>query len=97
MQTRADRVATEYRRKLHEVDKIAGWRCPGSRLANGKCWYQGCTPADHPVGGGEQFFLDKFGEVEPLVFGHFGELNERFHILIERTAVAVAALHHREP
>ena len=48
------------------------------------------------MGGGEQFFLDKFGEVEPLVFGHFGELNERFHTLIERTAVAVAALHHRE-
>ena len=96
MQARADRVATEYRRKLHEVDKIAGWRCPGPRLASGKCSYQGCTPADHPVGGGEQFFLDKFGEVEPLVFGHFGELNERFHTLIERTAVAVAALHHRE-
>ena len=96
MQTRADRVSTEYRRKLHEVDKIAGWRCPGPKLANGKCSYQGGAPADHPAGGGEKFFFGKFGEVEPLVFGHFGELNTRFHTLIEKTAEAVATLHHRE-
>ena len=30
------------------------------------------------------------------MFGHFGELNERFHKLIHSTAVTVAALHHRE-
>ena len=42
-------------------------------------------------------YLDlEFGEVQPLVFGHFGELDERFHKLIHSTAVTVAALYHRE-
>ena len=49
-----------------------------------------------PSRGGEKFFFERFGEVQPLVFGHFGELNERFHKLIHSTAVTVAALHHRE-
>ena len=40
--------------------------------------------------------IKKFGEVEPLVFGHFGELNARFHTLMEKTAGAAAALYHRE-
>ena len=96
VKVRADRVNTEYRRKLHEVDKIAGWRCPGPKLADGKCSYRDAGQAAHPPGGGEKFFFEKFGEVEPLVFGHFGELNARFHMLIEKTAVAVARLHHRE-
>ena len=48
------------------------------------------------MGGRKKFFSESCGEVEPLVFGHFGELDERFHKLIHSTAEAVAALHHRE-
>ena len=57
VEERAERVNVEYRHKLHEVDKIAGWRCPGPRLSNGKCSYRNCTPAAHPAGGGEKFFF----------------------------------------
>ena len=96
VEERAGRINVEYRRKLHEVDKIAGWRCTGPLLSNGNCSYRGCTQAEHPAGGGEKFFFEQFGEVQPLVFGHFGELNERFHKLIHSTAVTVAALYHRE-
>ena len=31
-----------------------------------------------------------------MVFGHFGELNARFHELINRTAQCISFLHHRE-
>ena len=31
-----------------------------------------------------------------MVFGHFGELNTRFHELISRTAQCISFLHHRE-
>ena len=95
VEERAGRINVEYRRKLHEVDKIAGWRCTGPRWPNGNCAYQGCTQAEHPAGGGEKFFFEQFGEVQPLVFGHFGELNERFHKLIHNTAVTVAALYNQ--
>ena len=57
VEERAGRINVEYRRKLHEVDKIAGWRCTGPRLSNGNCSYRGCTQAEHPAGGGEKFFF----------------------------------------
>ena len=34
--------------------------------------------------------------MQPLVFGHFGELNQRFEGLLDSTARCVANLHHRE-
>ena len=34
--------------------------------------------------------------MQPLVFGHFGEINERFQQLLDATAETVAVLHHRE-
>jgi hypothetical protein len=96
VETRAGRVNTDYLRKLHEVDKIAGHQCPGPRLQNGNCSYRGANDATHPPGGGQAFFVAEFGEVQPLVFGHFGEINDRFQRLIDRTAQTVAYLHHRE-
>ena len=96
VKTRALRVNTDYLRKLHEVDKIAGYKCPGPKLTGGKCSYRNCSDAEHPPGGGQAYFVAEFGEVQPLVFGHFGELNDRFHQLIDETAKTVAYLHHRE-
>ena len=40
--------------------------------------------------------LSEFGTVQPLVFGHFGELNGRFEQLLDSIARCVANLHHRE-
>jgi hypothetical protein len=94
VETRAKTVNKEYLRKLHEVDKIAGTRCLAPRTQGQKCSYG--PGIDHTEGGGEKYFRTEFGEVQPLVFGHFGELNERFHQLIDRTARCVAFLHHRE-
>ena len=94
VEARAKTVHTAYLRKLHEVDKIAGTRCPARRLASGKCSYSDDT--EHTEGGGQKYFTEEFGEVQPLVFGHFGELNERFHKLLDKTAKCIAFLHHRE-
>jgi len=94
VETRASTVHKEYVRKLHEVDKIAGTNCPGSRLRSGKCSYGNDTT--HTQGGGEKYLADEFGTVQPLVFGHFGELNERFEGLLGSAARCIANLHHRE-
>ena len=95
VQTRAEKVHTEYCRKLHEVDTIAGMRCPVPRTGGGKCSYAD-RDAEHTEGGGEQFLKSEFGEVQPLVFGHFGEINVRFQQLLDAIAEAVSVLHHRE-
>ena len=94
VKTRADTVHKEYLRKLHEVDKIAGTTCPGRRLRSGKCSYG--DDIKHTEGGGEKYLTGEFGTVQPLVFGHFGELNQRFEGLLDSTARCVANLHHRE-
>ena len=94
VKTRADTVHKEYLRKLHEVDKIAGTTCPGRRLRSGKCSYG--DDIKHTEGGGEKYLTGEFGTVQPLVFGHFGELNKRFEGLLDSTARCVANLHHRE-
>ena len=39
---------------------------------------------------------DRGGGLQPLVFGHFGEINVRFQQLLDATAEAVSVLHHRE-
>jgi hypothetical protein len=39
--------------------------------------------------------LEKYTEVQPLVFGHYGEINKTFSTLIERLGRAIAARHHR--
>ena len=72
VKTRAGTVHKEYLRKLHEVDKIAGTTCPGRRLRSGKCSYG--DDIKHTEGGGEKYLTREFGTVQPLVFGHFGEL-----------------------
>ena len=95
VQVRAGRVHTEYCRKLHEVDKIAGMRCSATRTGGGKCSYADRS-VEHAKGGGEKFLKSEFGEVQPLVFGHFGEINERFQQLLDATAETVSVLHHRE-
>ena len=94
VETRASTVHREYVRKLHEVDKIAGTSCPGRRLGNGKCSYG--DDIEHTEGGGEKYLASEFGTVQPLVFGHFGELNGRFEQLLDSIARCVANLHHRE-
>ena len=94
VESRARTVNREYRRKLHEVDKIAGTRCAAPRTRSGHCAYS--STIEHSEGGGERYFRNTFGEVQPLVFGHFGELNTRFHELINRTAQCISFLHHRE-
>jgi hypothetical protein len=47
------------------------------------------------VGGGVRHLLEKYTEVQPLVFGHYGEINKTFSTLIERLGRAIAARHHR--
>jgi hypothetical protein len=94
VQARADTVHREYMRKLHEVDKIAGTKCPGKLLGSGKCSYGDDT--DHTKGGGERYLVSEFGTVQPLVFGHFGELNCRFEQFLDSIARCIANLHHRE-
>ena len=84
MKTRANTVHREYVRKLHEVDKIAGTKCPGRRLQSGKCSYN--DDIKHTEGGGEKYLTHEFGTVQPLVFGHFGELNEQFEGLLNGAA-----------
>ena len=64
VKTRANTVHKEYVRKLHEVDKIAGTKCPGRRLQSGKCSYNDDTK--HTEGGGEKYLTREFGTVQPL-------------------------------
>ena len=85
VESRARTVNREYLRKLHEADKIAGTRCAAPRTQSGHCSYG--PEIEHSEGGGERYFHNTFGEVQPLVFGHFGELNTRFHELISRTCL----------
>ena len=98
VEDRAKRVHPDYCRSLHEVDKEAGTKCAAPRLASGKCSYgaNGWDDSRHNKGGGERYLVSEFGTVQPLVFGHFGEINSRFQTLIDELAEVVANLHHRE-
>ena len=98
VEDRASRVHSDYCRSLHEVDKEAGTKCAAPRLRSGKCSYgaQGWDDSKHSKGGGERYLVSEFGAVQPLVFGHFGEINSRFQTLIDELAEVVANLHHRE-
>jgi hypothetical protein len=49
----------------------------------------------HGQGGGVRHLLEKYTEMQPLVFGHNGEINKTFSSLIERLGRAIAARHHR--
>ena len=49
----------------------------------------GCNGTRSPKGA---LLKSEFGEVQPLVFGHFGEINERFQQLLDVTAEAVSVL-----
>ena len=46
--------------------------------------------------GRSKYLRAEFGTVQPLVFGHFGELNEQFEGLLNSAARCIANLHHRE-
>jgi hypothetical protein len=39
--------------------------------------------------------IEKYAEVQPLVFGHYDEINKTFSALIESLGRAIAARHHR--
>jgi len=98
VETRAKAVHGEYIKKLHECDKYCGTACAAPRLACGKCSYAGEWSLDggkHGQGGGVRHLLEKYTEVQPLVFGHYGEINKTFSTLIERLGRAIAARHHR--
>ena len=67
-------------------------------LACGKCSYAGEWSLDggkHGQGGGVRHLLERYTEVQPLVFGHYGEINKTFSTLIERLGRAIAERHHR--
>ena len=98
VEDRASRVHSDYCRSLHEVDKEAGTKCAAPRSRSGKCSYgaQGWDDSKHSKGGGERYLVSEFGTVQPLVFGHFGEINSRFQTLIDELAEVVAYVHHRE-
>ena len=73
---RAGQLDDEYRRKLHDVDRAAGTQCPHRILPGGSC-ARSDNDQPHGVGGGERHYLDTFGRVRALVFGHFCEFNGR--------------------
>ena len=86
----------DYCRALHEVDRHAGTACDAPLTGGGKCSYtKPWTDDKHSVGGAQRELGEKFGEVQPLVFGHFGELNGRFVELLHRIAESMAFQHHR--
>ena len=91
---RATHVHSDYCRKLHEADRYAGTRCDAPRTAGGKCSYG--NGVVHAVGGGERHLVEEFGTVQPLIFGHFGELNDGFTKLCGDIARSIAFQHHRE-
>ena len=93
VETRAKTVHGEYVKKLHECDKFCGTACAAPRLACGKCSYAGEWSLDggkHGQGGGVRHLLERYTEVQPLVFGHYGEINKTFSTLIERLGRAIA-------
>ena len=47
-------------------------------------------------GGGERHYLDTFGRVRALVFGHFGEFNDGLLGLANDISVSIAHQHHRK-
>ena len=96
MEERASCVHKDYCRALHEVDRHAGTACDAPLTKGGKCSYaKPWTDDKHSVGGAQRELGEKFGEGQPLVFGHFGELNGRFVELLHRTAESMAFQHHR--
>ena len=96
VEERAGCVHKDYCRALHEVDRHAGTACDAPLTKGGKCSYtKPWTDDKHSVGGAQRELAEKFGEVQPLVFGHFGELNGRFVELLHRIAESMAFQHHR--
>ena len=96
VEERAGHVHKDYCRSLHEVDKEAGTRCDAPRTGKGKCSYSAEWPdGSHSKGGAERYLEAEFGTVQPLVFGHFGEVNRRFLELIDKLAEVVSFQHHR--
>ena len=92
--TRAGQLHNEYARKLHDADRAAGTQCPHRRTANGSC-ARSDNNLPHSVGGGEQHLRDKFGIVQALVFGHFGEFNDGLIKLASDISRSIAHQHHR--
>ena len=96
VEERAGHVHKDYCRALHEVDRAAGTKCGAPRTGKGKCSYSAEWPDErHSKGGAERYLEAEFDEVQPLVFGHFGEVNSRFLELIDALAEVVAFQHHR--
>ena len=98
VEARAKAVHGDYVKKLHECDKFCGTACAAPRLSSGKCSYAGewsLAGGKHGQGGGVRHLLEKYTEVQPLVFGHYGEINKTFSALIESLGRAIAARHHR--
>lgn len=96
VEERAGRVHKDYCRSLHEVDRMAGTTCNAPRTRSNKCSYSKAWPDEsHSTGGAERYLKSEFGAVQPLVFGHFGELNNRFLQLIDRLAESISNQHHR--
>ena len=92
---RAGQLDDEYRRKLHDVDRAAGTQCPHRILPSGSC-ARSDNDQPHGVGGGERHYLDTFGRVRALVFGHFGEFNDGLLGLANDISVSIAHQHHRK-
>jgi hypothetical protein len=92
---RAGQLDDEYRRKLHDVDRAAGTQCPHRVLPSGSC-ARSDNDQPHGVGGGERHYLDTFGRVRALVFGHFGEFNDGLLGLANDISVSIAHQHHRK-
>ena len=95
VQRRADSVHDDYLKALHNADRAAGTPCPHALLASRKC-ARGDNNLPHGVGGGEAHLLAKFGIVNALVFGHFGEFNDGLMKLVKSISESVAKQHHRK-
>ena len=92
--SRADTIHTEYCHKLHDVDRAAGTQCPHGYTQGGRC-ARSDNNLDHGVGGGERHLISKYGIVQALVFGHFGEFNDGLLKLADAISKSVAKQHHR--
>ena len=95
VQRRADSVHGDYLKALHNADRAAGTPCPHALLESRKC-ARGDNNLPHGVGGGEAHLLAKFGIVNALVFGHFGEFNDGLMKLVKSISESVAKQHHRK-
>ena len=89
----SDRASQKAKCRGHDVQRA-------TRRARGqnKCSYSKAWPDEsHSTGGAERYayLKSEFGAVQPLVFGHFGELNNRFLQLIDRLAESISNQHHR--